>query len=141
MSIDYAHTPLAERQRREKAKTLARWCYEHGIDDRILRCPPVLRRKAARAAGVPPPHEPPGEVGETWHLVADLLARRGRWDREHGQMPPVAASCVACAIPSGNCQQHPDRAPGTRCRVCGGQLHEVLLTEGQATHPTCDPHV
>ena len=137
MSIDYAHTPVAERQRREKAKALARWCYEHGVDGRILRCPAELRRKAARAAGVAAPHEPAdGGVGETWTLVAELLARRVIWDNEHHITPPRAATCLECAIANGPCARHQPAA----CRVCGAQLHPIFLEEGHDTHPTCDPN-
>ena len=136
MSIDYAHTPTAERQRREKAKALARWCYEHGVDGRILRCPAELRRKAARAAGVTPPHEPgDGGAGDTWALVAELLVRRVIWDNEHQVTPPRPAACLECAIANSPCARHQPAA----CRVCGDPLRPVFLEEGHDTHPTCDP--
>ena len=136
MSIDSAHTPTAERQRREKAKTLARWCYDHGVDGRILRATAELRRKAARAAGVPPPHESAdGRAGDTWTLVAELLARRVIWDHEHHVTPPRPAACLECAIGTTPCTRHQTAA----CRVCAGPLHAVFLEEGHDTHPTCDP--
>lgn len=136
MSIDYAHTPVAERQRREKAKTLARWCYDHGVDGRILRCPAELRRKAARAAGVTPPHDPAdGGAGATWTLVAELLARRVIWDHDHHVTPPRAATCLECALANGPCARHQAAA----CRICGSPLHPVFVEEGHDTHPSCDP--
>lgn len=135
MSVDFAHTRTAQEQRAAKARTLARWCYDRGlIDSRILEADPKLRRQAARSASVVPPHEEPGQPGETWRLTVELLARKLEWDRAHGVASPTPARCVACAVFEDWCEQHQPRS----CTVCGGQLHWVFLDEGSATHPSCD---
>jgi len=146
MTIDYASTPTARRHRQEKAKTLARWCYTNGVDTRILEAPAELRRKAARAAGVSPPHERDGEAGETWRIVAELLAARVVWDQAHAVTPPEPADCLECVLAAGGCGGHHDIAPvapapvtPARCQRCAGELHPVILAEGHDTHPTCDP--
>ena len=147
MTIDYASTPTARHHRREKAKTLARWCYANGVDARILDAPAELRRKVARAAGVSPPHERNGEAGETWRMVAELLAARVVWDHAHAVTPPEPAGCLDCVLATGGrCGGNHDPDPvasvpaaPARCRSCGGELHPVILAEGYDTHPSCDP--
>lgn len=135
MSIDYAHTRTAQQKRAAKAQTLARWCYARGlIDARLLEADPQLRRTAARSAGVSPPHEAPGQPGETWQLVLELITRKLAWDREHQIRTPRPARCVSCAVHGDWCDRHQPRC----CRVCGGALHWVLLEEGASTHPSCD---
>lgn len=141
MSIDYASTPTARRHRQEKAKTLARWCYSNGIDARILDASAELRRKAARAAGVSPPHERDGQAGETWRIVAELLAARVVWDQAHAVTPPAPARCLECVLAAGGycgSQHHQAPAAPARCRRCAGELHPVILAEGHDTHPSCD---
>ncbi|MGH4000860.1 MAG: hypothetical protein ACRDTJ_25740 [Pseudonocardiaceae bacterium] len=142
MSIDYASTPTARHHRQDKAKTLARWCYANGVDARIFEARAELRRKAARAAGVPPPHDRDGEAGETWRIVAELLAARVIWDQAHAVTPPSPAPCLECVLANGaSCGAHHEAAPASpaRCQRCGGQLHPVILAEGHDTHPSCDP--
>lgn len=135
MSIDYAHTPIAEQQRAAKAQILARWCYSHGLlDDRILHATPQLRRASARSAGVTPPHENDDAPGETWQIVVELLTRKLAWDRDHCVTSPRPARCLECAIRGDWCEQHEPRT----CTVCSGPLAWVFLEEGSTTHPSCD---
>lgn len=131
---DFAHTPDANQQRLRKAQTLARWCYQHGVDRRVLAAPASLRRQIARTAGVRPPHELDPGPGETWHLVCRLLAQRVIWDSEHAITPPPAASCLQCAVLEGHCPHHEPR----RCETCGQPLHQALVQEHAHTHPSCD---
>ncbi len=56
----FAHTPVAEQRRREKARVLARWCYDRGIGARILDVAPDRLRLVARRASVTPPHQEAG---------------------------------------------------------------------------------
>ena len=98
----FAHNTLAEARRLEKARVLARWCYDRGIDARILAVAPERLRYVARQAGVAPPHHE--DTGSpTWQLVAELLTQRQAWDREHAVAPPPPATCVDCAIEDAPC--------------------------------------
>ena len=52
----YAHTPLAEQRRKQKALILARFTWYRAITAaELLAMSPEQRRKLARAAGVTPP--------------------------------------------------------------------------------------
>ena len=53
-ATSYAHSAHAESRRQEKARTLARWCYDRGIDARILNVAPDRLRLIARQASVTP---------------------------------------------------------------------------------------
>ena len=63
------------------AKTLARWCYVRGVDERVLSSGEQLRRAAAdQALGrTAPAHLEQG----LWQQTAALLRLRRDWDREH----------------------------------------------------------
>ena len=77
------------------AKTLARWCYQRGVDEQILGCgPPLLRSAVDQALGrsTPPPSE-----DALWRRTAALLHQRRAWDREHQVSPPPPAECRFCA--------------------------------------------
>lgn len=135
MTIDYAHTGTAHRMRHAKARTLARWCYGRGIGPAILQVSPALRRRAARLAGVTPPHEPSATAGDTWLLVAELLVQRAAWDRAHQVVPPSSARCVACVVLSAPCKADQVQVS---CSVCDQPLHPGLAGAGDTTHPSCD---
>lgn len=135
MTIDYAHTPIATRQRAEKAKTVSRWCYHHGVTANLIAGTDHRgRRRLAQGAEVPPPQDAPEQLGETWQLVLELLAQRDVWDQAHQADPPVAPiDCLECLLEQG-CESH---RRGRACGVCRDPLHRVTLMEGYATHPTC----
>ena len=114
------------------AKTLARWCYERGIDEQIrqasaLTLSTALEQALARQLE-------PHLATYVWALAAELLLRRRDWDRTHRITPPPAAACISCAVSPPLCLRH--GAP--RCRVCSGPMHPVNLADGFATHPTCE---
>jgi hypothetical protein len=76
VSWDPAHAPDAERRRTEKAVTLARWCWFRGVGPgTVAAWSEGVRREAARAVGVNPPHD-----DTTWALVRTGLTR---WAAEH----------------------------------------------------------
>jgi len=80
---DFAHTDQAEKRRREKATTLARYAWDRGISGReLVGLTDGQRRKFARAAGVNPPSGP-----ATWHVVGELLDRKDKWARMHPDHP------------------------------------------------------
>lgn len=112
----FAHNALAEARRLEKARVLARWCYDRGIGADILDVAPDRLRLVARRAGVTPPHQE--DTGSpTWQLVADLLTQRAAWDQAHTVTAPSPAACLQCAIekaPCSSCQPQlsmPDEDP------------------------------
>lgn len=115
-ATSYAHSAFAESRRRDKARTLARWCYDRGIDARILDVAPDRLRLVARLAGVAPPHQE-ATGSPTWQLVADLLTQREAWDRAHAVAAPPRADFVDCVIegaPCSSCQPQlpmPDENP------------------------------
>ena len=114
------------------AKTLARWCYGRGVDERILTCGDQLLRKAVdQAIGRPAPAHLEHAL---WQQTAMLLRQRRDWDRDHQVTPPPAAACLPCAVAAEQCPTH----AGRRCRACGGQLHRIVVDEGFDTHSCCD---
>jgi hypothetical protein len=113
------------------AKTLARWCYRRGVDERVLGCGEQLLKAAVdqalgRAARAHLEHS-------LWQQVATLLRQRRDWDRDHQVSPPPPAGCLPCAVAVEGCTTH----AGRRCRACGGQLHRIVVDEGFDTHPCC----
>jgi hypothetical protein len=67
------------------AKTLARWCYRRGVDERVLGCGEQLLKAAVdqalgRAARAHLEHS-------LWQQVATLLRQRRDWDRDHQVTP------------------------------------------------------
>ncbi len=114
------------------AKTLARWCYRRGVDERVLGCGEQLRKAAVdQALGAPAPAHLEHAL---WQQTATLLRQRRDWDRDHQVSPPPTAACLPCAVSVEECPTHTDR----RCRACGGQMHRILVEEGFDTHPSCD---
>ena len=114
------------------AKTLARWCYARGIDERILECGENLLRSAVdQALGRAAPLHLESLL---WQHTAALLGQRRDWDRAHQVSPPTPAECLPCAVVVDQCPTH----AGRRCRACGGQLHRIVVDEGFDTHPCCD---
>ena len=114
------------------AKTLARWCYSRGVDERVLGCGEQLLKAAVdQAFGRPAPAHLEHAL---WEQVATLLRQRRDWDRDHQVTPPPPAACLPCAVAVEGCPNH----AGRRCRACGGQLHRIVVDEGFDTHPCCD---
>ncbi len=141
---DSARTARAERCRQEdEARTLARWCYSHGIGPAVGGQAPPILRAAARRADVSPPHLGSAGHSATWGLVADLLTARAAWDRAHGQQPPPHVACIACAIIEATCPQCTPASPtmGRTCPSCKYRLDPVLVAQGFDLHPTCDMEV
>jgi len=114
------------------AKALARWCYDRGVDERVLAVGEQLLGYAVDQA-LGRRDAPPVEHA-LWEQVATLLRRRRAWDTAHQITPPPAAECLRCAIASPACPTH---APG-RCRICHGPMHRSIRAEGYDTHPCCD---
>ena len=113
-------------------KTLARWCYGRGVDERILTYGDQLLKTAVdQAIGQPAPAHLEHAL---WQQTATLLRQRRDWDRDHQVTPPPAAACLPCAVAAEQCPTH----AGRRCRTCGGQLHRIVVDEGYDTHPCCD---
>ncbi|WP_370037922.1 hypothetical protein [Nocardioides sp.] len=114
------------------AKTLARWCYGRGVDERILTCGDQLLTKAVdQAIGRPAPAHLEHAL---WQRTATVLRQRRDWDRDHQVTPPPSAACLPCAGVAEECPTH----AGRRRRACGGQLHRIVVDEGYDTHPCCD---
>lgn len=114
------------------AKTLARWCYHRGVDERVLGCGEQLRKAAVdQAFGRPTPAHLEHAL---WQQAATLLRQRRDWDRDHQVSPRPAAVCLPCAVAVEERATHADR----RCCACGGQLHRIVVDEGFDTHPSCD---
>jgi len=78
------------------AKTLARWCYRRGVDERVLGCGEQLRKAAVdQALGrLAPAHL----EHALWQQTATLLCQRRDWDRDHqvSQGPPRHACRAPC---------------------------------------------
>lgn len=117
------------------AKRLARWCYERGVDERVLTADEQLRGRAV--VQVLGRRATPQLEHALWQQVAGLLRQRRHWDTSHDVAPPPTAVCLWCAIAHQDCPQH---APA-RCRVCSGPMHRSILEEGFDTHPCCDRSV
>ncbi len=114
------------------AKTLARWCYDRGVDQCVLDCDEQLLKAAVeQAIGRPTPAHLEQAL---WQQTSTLLRQRRSWDRDHHVTPPPSAACLPCAVAVAGCCTH----AGRRCRACGGQLHHIVVDEGFDTHPCCD---
>src|SRR3546814_16141099 len=82
------------------AKTLARWCYARGIDERILECGENLLRSAVdQALGRAAPLHLECLL---WQHPAALLGQRRDWARAHQVSGPAAATCLLCAVELGS---------------------------------------
>lgn len=85
-AASFAHSELAERRRREKALTLARYAWDRRISAAELTAlAPADLRRFARAAGVHPPSS-----GATWDAAAALLDEKERWARRHPDRPEAS---------------------------------------------------
>jgi hypothetical protein len=136
-TTSYAHSAHAEARRQEKARTLARWCYDRGIDARILDVAPDRLRLVARQAGVTPPHHE-ASGSPTWELVAYLFTQREAWDRAHGVVPPPRADCVDCAIDQAPCSSCEPQLPmPTRTRSTPDR--RLTRTAPRPATPRADP--
>lgn len=114
------------------AKRLARWCYDRGIDARIVDAgEQLLGRAVTEALGR---RAAPHLERALWQHVSRLLYQRRQWDTEHRVAAPPVPACLGCAIAPADCPEH---GPA-RCRVCAGPLHRSILQEGFDTHPCCD---
>lgn len=79
----FRHSDRAEANRAAKAKTLARWLWDRGIDgDDLIAFSPAHRRRVARAAGV----NPPSGI-DTWAATAELLDAKAAWVADHPGHP------------------------------------------------------
>ena len=125
--------PRGDEQLTTAAKTLARWCYRRGVDERVLGCgAQPLTGAVDQALGRPAPAHLEHAL---WQQTATLLRQRRDWDRDHQVTPPPPAAWLPCAVAV---DQFPTHAGGRRCRVCGGQLHRIVVGEGFDTQPCCD---
>ena len=89
------------------AKTLARWCYARGLDERLLGSGEQLRRAAVdQALGRPAPAHLEQAL---WQQTAALLRQRRDWDRAHQVSPPTPAACLPCAVAVDQCPTHAGR--------------------------------
>ena len=121
-----------DEQVRMAAKTLARWCYVRGVDERVLG---VGQQLLTAAAGQALGRAAPAHLEQAlWQQTAALLRQRRDWDRDHQVSPPTPAACLPCVVAVDQCPTH----AGRRCRACGGHLHRIVIDEGFDTHPCCD---
>jgi hypothetical protein len=78
--VDYTRTSQADTNRAAKARQLAHWCWHHAIPPTdITTWDQPTRRRAARTAGVNPPHR----LSPTWDLVTALLDQMAIWADRH----------------------------------------------------------
>jgi hypothetical protein len=83
-AVDWARTATADQNRLAKAKTIASWCWQHGITPAtITGWDQTARNRAARTAGV----NPPGPGSPTWGIVDGLLHRMADWAARHPDDP------------------------------------------------------
>ena len=95
------------------AKTLARWCYARGVDERLLGCGEQLLKAAVdQALGRPAPAHLEHEL---WHQTATLLRQRRDWDRRPPGEPPEARG-VPPLRRGGRPVRHPRRPTTARGR-------------------------
>lgn len=104
---DYAHTEWANRKRREKALTLAKYLYEQGLRTADVLTMLTAERKAVeKACDVRTSHR-----DELWGLVVEALDDREDWDAQHppprisepepapgGGLPPLPCGCPGAAV-------------------------------------------
>lgn len=104
----FKHSDKAAANRLVKARTLARWLWDRGIDgDELVACTPALRRRIARAAGV----NPPSGI-DTWSVVAEMLDEKDEWLGRHPGHPSGARAHEgekADWIPEGSPEAGPAR--------------------------------
>ena len=113
------------------AKTLARWCYNRGVDERVLGCcEQLLKAAVAQALGRPAPAHLEHAL---WQQAATLLRQRRDWDRDHQVTPPPARGVPALPR-GGRGVPHPRRPALSRLRwPAAPQRRRRLLR-----HPSCD---
>ena len=138
MSSELTHSQYAQRWRAEKARELARWCYQRGIGPGVAEQSPQVLRAVAHAAEVKTPHLDDRGHSPSWQLVAQLLGTRAGWDRSRDRQPPPHVPCIGCAVLPNACPQHPAVARVVRCRGCAMTLDPMLAAAGINVHPSCE---
>lgn len=111
------------------AKRLARWCYDRGVDERVLAAGEQL-------LAAPSPRRSAAEQRPTSSTRCGSTSPVCCTSATNGtpHTAPPAAACLWCAIAPGDCPEHTP----CRCRVCPGAMHRSILQEGFDTHPCCD---
>lgn len=137
MSTEFTHSQYAQRRRAEKARKLARWCYQRGIGPGVAEQPQQVLRAVAQGAEVKTPHLDDRGYSPTWQLVADLLGARAGWDRSHNRQPLPHVPCIGCAVLPGACPLHPAATRAVRCRSCASAMDPALAAAGMDLHPSC----
>lgn len=100
------------------AKTLARWCYARGVDERVLGCgEPLLKAAVEQALGRPAPAHLEHAL---WQQTAALLGQRRDWDRAHQMSGRGAAKCLLCAWPATGAPSTPGAAAACAPARCTG---------------------
>lgn len=71
----FTHSDTAEANRENKAKSLARFCWDRNINSiELMDFSDAHRRRLARAAGVNPP-----STLETWEKAVALMLQKQEW--------------------------------------------------------------
>lgn len=109
-AVDWARTATADTNRLAKARTLAAWCWQHGITAAdVDRWDQKTRNRAARTTAVNPPT--PGS--QTWQIVTGLLHRMAAWAARHPS-DPRATQHHAGARPDWTREASPAPSPTVR---------------------------
>ena len=100
------------------AKTLARWCYARGVDERVLGCGEQLLKAAVdQALGRPAPAHLEHAL---WQQTATLLGQRRDWDRDHQVSGRTPAACLLCVVARDRCPDTPGAAVARALASCTG---------------------
>lgn len=92
------------------AKTLARWCYAHGVDERVLG---VGEQQLKAAADQALSRTASAHLEQAlWQQTAALLRQRRDWDRDH--QASHRRPRHACPAPWRSTTAHP-RRPAMPC--------------------------
>lgn len=138
------------------AKTMARWCYNRGVDERVLGCGEQLLNAAVdQALGRPAPAHPEHPL---WQQTATLLRQRRDWDRDHQVTPrrpprvcpapwrsrgapPTPAGAVVPAV--ANCTASSSTRATTPIRAATARARPVPTPSSSTRHrhspPRCWP--
>ena len=103
----YATNGHAEQMRQEKARTIATWCWAHGLDSaRVAGLDDALRRRVARSAEVNPPSS-----WNTWAVVVTKLEQAAQRPNMAGQFGVVETPEWVPTTETGPAQKNSSASP------------------------------